>query len=162
MNRIALVVVVVVAACSSSKDKSPTPAASAAPAGDVDVCGLMPAATIAQITGKSFTTAEEDDTKSYRIYSCNYTGAGEQLKISILGKSAKVGYDANLDALKSAGQKSTTVPGLGDAAFTSDIAMYQLVVLYGDLSISVGGTNDSTLDQRKQIVNQLHDKLTAK
>jgi len=131
--------------------------------GDVDVCGLMPAATIAQITGKQFTNADGKDnvhTKSFGVYSCNYTGSN-QLSLSIVGKNGKLAYDGIIRAINTAGQKVVDVPGIGDAAFSSP-PMARLKVLYGDITIGLSGWTDLPLDQAKQIIRQLHDKMTAK
>jgi hypothetical protein len=42
----------------------------------VNICTLLPVATVASITGEPLTVATEDDTlSSSKIYSCNYTNA---------------------------------------------------------------------------------------
>lgn len=168
----AAVLLVIVASCSKSKDTPPPGAAAASKPGaaasasggltaDVDVCGLMPAATIAQITGKTFTEAKEDDTKSYRLYACRYAGPNP-LSISIVGLHGKPGYGSTIEALKGAGQAVVDVPGIGDAAFSSNSQLARLEVLYGDVTIAVTDWADLPLDQAKQIASQLHDKMTAK
>ncbi len=41
----------------------------------VNVCSLLPAATAASLSGEPITQAQEDDTPSYKLYTCNYTSA---------------------------------------------------------------------------------------
>lgn len=172
MNRVGLAILLAAFGCTESSStpsaKAAAPAApkaaETAPAVDVNVCGLMPAATVAQITGKQFTSAAEDDTKSYRLYACDYTAPPPtplQLRISIIGKNGKIGYDASQHSLKEAGRKVTPVSGIGDAAYTSDGPWAILKVLYADTSIDLTGMSEVSVDQAKQIVAQLHEKMQA-
>lgn len=127
------------------------------------MCELMPAAAIAQITGKSFTTAQGHDagnTRASGVYSCNYTGSN-QLRLSVVTKGTKQGYDAKMQAMKTTADVQD-VPGIGDAAFSSSSLLVRLEVLYGDIAIIVSGWTDLPLDQAKQIISQLHDKMPAK
>ena len=136
--------------------------------GSVNVCSLMPAATLSQITGKTFAKAEEDDTPSYQIYKCKYTTdptaggvTGEQLDLDILGKGGAVGLQANVDAanqVKSSLTALTPVSGIGDKAYGGGIEA-RLEVLYGDTLIKISGLTEITIDQGKQIISQLHSKL---
>ena len=41
----------------------------------VNVCSLIPAATAASVSGEPITVAQEQDTPSYKIWTCNYTSA---------------------------------------------------------------------------------------
>ncbi len=135
---------------------------SGGPTGDIDVCGLMPAATIAQITGKAFTSADNKDKepmKAFGDYSCDYTGPN-QLTLSIVTHHGKLGYENMIHAIKAAGQNVVDVPGIGDAAFSSSIPPERLSVLYGDITIGISGWTELPIDQAKQIIGQLHDKLT--
>jgi hypothetical protein len=133
--------------------------------GAVDVCALMPAATLSQITGKQFTMTEPDSTPSYQIYSCDYTSTvpqgANQLDLDILGKGGAVGISADVDAAKQLNNKLTQltpVSGIGDKAYGGGI-QGRLEVLYGDTLIKISGLTDVTTDQGKQIISQLHSKL---
>ena len=86
-----------------SQSPSPGSGSSASPGGassltgNVDVCSLMPVATIAKIVGKPLDMAQRDDTPSYKQYGCNYTdkvtssGGGDQLELGIEGLDASQG-----------------------------------------------------------------------
>lgn len=175
MNRVGLAILAILLSAFGCTESSSTPSAKAAaspaqkaaetaPAVDVNVCGLLPAATVAQITGKQFSSAEEDDTRSYRLYACNYSAPQPtplQLRISIVGKNGKIGYEASQDSLKKAGHKVTPVSGIGDAAYTSDGPWEILEVLYADTSIDLSGMSGVSVDQAKQMIAQLHEKMVA-
>ena len=133
--------------------------------GAVNICQLMPAATISQLTGKQFTMTKQDDTPSYQIYACDYTGTVaqgvNQLRIDVLGKGGAAGLSADVDAAKQVNSKLTNltpVSGIGDKAYGGGIQA-GLEVLYGDTLIKLSGGTDITTDQGKQIISQLHSKL---
>jgi hypothetical protein len=137
--------------------------------GDVNICQLMPASRISQITGKTFTMSKEDDTPSYKLYSCSYTtdptvgGAttAEQMDLDILGKGGAIGLQANVDAanqVKSSVTALHPVSGIGDKAYGGGIEAH-LEVLYGDVLIKISGLTAVTEDQGKQIIGELHSKL---
>ena len=54
----------------------------------VNVCALLPVATVASITGEPLTVATEADTLSYKIYHCDYTNAAGSsgLGVSVLAQ----------------------------------------------------------------------------
>ncbi len=155
---------------SGSSSKSATKAASGGGElkGAVNVCALMPPATLSQITGKTFQKAEPDNTPSYQLYNCNYstdpTSGGvtaEQLNLDILGKGGAVGLKADVDAASQVKSSLTTlhpVSGIGDKAYGGGIEA-RLEVLYGDTLIKISGLTEITEDQGKQIISQLHSKL---
>ncbi len=133
--------------------------------GAVNVCELMPAATISQLTGKQFTMTKEDNTPSYQLYSCDYTSTvtqgANQLDLDIMGKGGAIGLSADVDAAKQTKSSLTQlapVSGIGDKAYGGGIQAH-LEVLYGDLLIKISGLTDVTVDQGKQIISQLHAKL---
>jgi hypothetical protein len=133
--------------------------------GAVNVCALMPPATLSQITGKQFTMTEPNNTPSYQLYSCNYTSpvaqGANQLSLDIIGKDGAVGLSADVDAAKQVNNKLTSltpVSGIGDKAYGGGI-QGRLEVLYGDTLIKISGLTDVTTDQAKQIITQLHSKL---
>jgi hypothetical protein len=135
----------------------------------VNVCQLVPASRISQITGKTFTMAKEDDTPSYKLYSCNYTtdptaGGGataQQLDLDIVGENGAIALSADVDAAKQVNNKVTNlapVSGIGDKAYGGGIEAH-LEVVYGDVLIKLSGGTDTTIDQSKQIISELHSKL---
>ncbi len=131
----------------------------------VNVCELMPAATLSQLTGKQFTSAEPDNTPSYKLYSCNYTSTvaqgANQLDVDVEGENGAIALSADVDAAKSANNKLTdltSVSGIGDKAYGGGIQGH-LEVLYGDVLIKISGVTDVSTDQGKAIISQLHSKL---
>ena len=137
--------------------------------GAVNICSLMPASRISQITGKTFTMTKEDDTPSYKLYSCDYTsdptaGGGatpEQMDLDIVGMDGAAGLSGDVDAAKQVNNKLTNltpVSGIGDKAYGGGIEAH-LEVLYGDVLIKISGVTDVTTDQGKQIISELHSKL---
>ncbi|HEY4378225.1 MAG TPA: hypothetical protein VGM93_13755 [Acidimicrobiales bacterium] len=115
----------------------------------IDVCSLMPVATVAQITGEHVTTgaADSDDKvlASSGIFNCNYTGADDdpaQVDLTVTTKNGKIGFDADLQAassVKAAGTKM--ISGLGDKAFSSIDGVH---ALFGDVEIQVSGLSLAT------------------
>ena len=128
----------------------------------------MPASRLSQITGKTFTTTKEDDTPSYKLYSCDYStdptvggATAEQLDLDIVGMGGAVGLSADVDAAKQVNNKLTNltpVSGIGDKAYGGGIEA-RLEVLYGDVLFKISGLTDVTTDQGKQIISELHSKL---
>ena len=145
----------------------------AEPAGTkaVDVCGLLPASEVAQITDEPITEAKSEDLKMQKdngLFSCSYTSADEsaEFDISVTTKMGHVAYDSDLDAVKQVpAAKATDVPGLGDKAFA---AIDGLHALFGDVEITVSGsdlmfaaagsTNDA-LTPAITLVKTVHDRL---
>jgi hypothetical protein len=136
--------------------------------GAVNVCELMPASRISQITGKTFTMTKEDDTASYKLFSCDYTtdptvggATAEQMDLNVIGMGGAVGLSADIDAAKQVNNKLTNltpVSGIGDKAYGGGIEAH-LEVLYGDVLIKISGLTEVTTDQGKQIISELHSKL---
>lgn len=146
---------------SSTSPGGSSPGAAGSLTGNVDVCSLMPVATIAKIVGKPLDMAQRDDTPSYQQYGCNYTdkvtssGGGDQLELGIEGLDASQGYAADLSAMSS---QARAVAGIGDKAFTAGL-LAQLEVLYGDVLIKITGLTAPTIGQGKQIISDLHARL---
>jgi hypothetical protein len=132
----------------------------------VNICALLPPATLSQITGKQFTHTEEDNTASYGIYACNYTNDASaqginQLRVDVLSKGGAVGLDADVAAAKQVKSSLVAlhpVSGIGDKAYGGGIQAH-LEVLYGDALYKISGGTDITEDQGKQIITQLHSKV---
>jgi len=143
--------------------------AAAAPK-NFDTCAAMPAATASQITGTKFTSTKADSTANM-IFSCEYSGPGSSLlQVSVTVTSGKSGYDADVNALTTAGYPPNPVSGVGDEAWSTPdpkgnagsvgaAAFGAYGALFGDTYIQIGGLTYVTADQGKQIVELLHSKL---
>ncbi|MFI5259940.1 MAG: hypothetical protein ACHQ01_10090 [Candidatus Limnocylindrales bacterium] len=101
----------------------------------VNICTLLPVATVASIAGEPLTVATEQDTPSYKTYTCNYTSADgtSGLTVSVLAMDAAAGYDAELQATQAV-VSPNPISGLGDKAFSGPLG---LEALFGNVSISV-------------------------
>ena len=99
----------------------------------VNVCNLLPLATVASITGEPLTVATEDDTPAIKTYVCDYT-SGDQpyaVRITVQAMDAATGYDSSLQA---AGSGAKQISGLGDKANSSILGV---AALFGNVSITV-------------------------
>jgi hypothetical protein len=139
----------------------------------VDVCAVLPVATVAQITDEPLTNAAPDQgasvTEQYGIFNCDYTSddGTSGVDVVVTTKNGKLGYQSDLEAASSVSAANTTkIPGLGDAAFS---AVNGVHALFGDAEIEVSGldiaasavglgTNDS-IDKAKTLITTMHDKL---
>jgi hypothetical protein len=119
-----------------------------------DICALLPAATVASITGEPITQATEDDTVAYKIYACNYTSTDgtTDLRISVLAMDAAVGYDGDLQANQVV--KVKQISGLGDKAFSG---VGGVEALFGNVSITV--SNLASDDASVALIRALQPKL---
>jgi hypothetical protein len=172
--------VLLAGACSSSSASagSGTPAAKGAANGgaanggkaaaglpsDLNICTAVPLAQISSITGGSFDTAEPDNTPSYGIYACNYTGTKsfDQLRVDVIGGAGgPAGYDADKQALTTTGHTPTDISGVGDKAFSASIAgsVGEYDALFGSNLIKITGGTAVTTDQAKQIFTAVAGKL---
>jgi hypothetical protein len=135
-----------------------------------DTCGAMPAATASQITGTSFTSTKPDSTANV-IFGCEYTGPNSsELEVSVTLTGGQVGYDADVNALTTAGYPPNPVSGVGDKAWSEPdpkgnagsagaAAFGAFGARYGDTYIQISGLTYVTADQGKQIAELLHSKL---
>lgn len=121
----------------------------------VNVCSLLPAATVASITGEPITVATEQDTLSYKTYVCDYTSADgtSGLTVTVLAMDASAGYDAELSATNQV-TPAKQISGLGDKAFSGPLG---LEALFGNVSISV--TNLQSDDAAEALIRALQPKL---
>ncbi len=119
----------------------------------VNVCDLLPVATVASVTGEPLTVAKEDDTPSYKIYSCSYTSANgtSGVDVSVLALDAAAGFDGDLQA---AGAGAKQISGLGDKAFSSVLGVK---ALFGNVSITV--SNLQSDDAAETLIRTLQPKL---
>jgi hypothetical protein len=185
-------VAVSVAACSSGSTStagqtqagtSPSPArttvsatndggGTVAPAGvtkNVDLCSVLPASAVSQITGTTFTKAKASATAG--VFECEYHGPNYVLlQISVTTQAGGLGYDQTVSSLKTVGYPPNSVPGVGDKAFSEPdpngnagsagaSAFASFGALYGDTYVQIGGLTYVTADQGTQIAEQLHNKL---
>ena len=120
-----------------------------------NICALLPAATVASITGEPITQATEDDTVGYKIYACDYTSADgtSELRISVLATNAAIGYDGDLQATNQV-TPAKQVSGLGDKAFSGPLG---LEALFGNVSITV--SNLQSDDAAATLIRTLQPKL---
>ncbi len=117
----------------------------------VNVCSLLPAATAASLSGEPITQAQEDDTPSYKLYTCNYTSADGTtgFDISVLALDAVAGYDASASV-----STVTQISGLGDKAYSS---ITGTIALFGNVSINV--SNLASASAAEAIIRNLQPKL---
>jgi hypothetical protein len=153
---------------------APAGTAAAAPAAGApakfDVCGALPAATAAQITGTAFTTTKSSQSGGV-VFSCEYDGPNAALlQVSVATQGGQAGYDAIVSSLKAVSHAPVAVSGVGDEAFSepnpegnagsvgaSSIASFGAV--FGDTFIQVGGLTYVTAAQGTKIAEELHGKL---
>jgi hypothetical protein len=138
----------------------------------VDVCALMPAESVANISGEPITVAKEDTDKvltSSGIFTCDYTSADgtSGLDLTVHETGGKIGYDADLQAAKSVQAAGTkTISGLGDKAFSAVDGVH---ALFGDVEIEVSGLSlaasavglgsGDSVGPAKTLITTLHSKL---
>jgi hypothetical protein len=121
----------------------------------VNICTLLPVATVASVTGEPITVATEQDTLSYKTYACNYTSADgtSGVLLTVLAMDAAVGYDATLSATNQV-VAAKQISGLGDKAFSGPLG---LEALFGNVSISV--TNAASDAVAETLIRTLQPKL---
>ncbi len=119
----------------------------------VNICDLLPVATVASISGEPLTVAKEDDTPNYKTYSCSYMSANgtSGLDVNVLALDAAAGFDSTLQA-NSTGARQ--ISGLGDKAFT---AITGVEALFGNVSITV--SNLQSDDAAITLIKTLQPKL---
>ena len=121
----------------------------------VNVCTLLPVATVASITGEPLTVATEQDTLPTKTYVCNYTSSDGTyaVLITVAAMAAAIGYDADLS---STSQVTTAkqISGLGDKAFSGPLG---LEALFGNVSISVSNLQSDAAAET--LIRALQPKL---
>ena len=124
----------------------------------VNVCTLLPAATVASVSGEPITVAQEQDTASYKLWTCNYTSAAgtSGLDISVLAMDAVAGYNSEVQANATVGGAANyqSITGLGDKAFSS---ITGVEALFGNVSISVSNLASETASVA--LIRDLQPKL---
>ena len=122
----------------------------------VNICTLLPAATVASITGEPITVATEDDTlSSSKIYSCNYTNAAgtSGLIVTVEAMVAAAAYDSDLSATNQV-VTAKQISGLGDKAFSGPLGQE---ALFGNVLIKV--SNLQSDDAAETLIRSLQPKL---
>ncbi len=121
----------------------------------VNVCSLLPAATVASISGEPITQAQEQDTPGYKTYMCNYTSTDgtSGLVVSVLADGAAVGYAANVQAADSV-VKGHDISGLGDKAYSN---INGLQALFGNVMITVSNLQSDSAAET--LIRTLQPKL---
>jgi len=173
---LAVVACVAPVACSSTASKSADRARSAAPVGSsadtasapgdaqgggvrhpVNVCTLLPVATVAAVTSESLTVARENDDAAYQNYTCGYytTDGGSGLTVSVSTLQGAVGYN---NALQNDGSRATPISGVGDKAYSTTSGSSSVVrSLFGSVEINVSGV--VSVPASETLIRRLQPKL---
>ncbi len=122
----------------------------------VNVCSLIPAGTAASDSGEAITIAQEQDTPSYKIWSCNYTSADGTtgFDLDVLALDAAAGYEADIQAAQTVGATVTQISGLGDKAFSGT---HKVEALFGNYSISVANLSSDSASET--LIKDLQPKI---
>ncbi len=122
----------------------------------VSVCSLIPASLAASVSGEPITVAQEQDTPSYKTWTCNYTSADGTtgFVLDVLAMDAAAGYEADIQADQTVGATVTQISGLGDKAFSDT---NQVEALFGNYSISVA--NLSSVAASETLIKDLQPKF---
>jgi hypothetical protein len=121
----------------------------------VNICTLLPVATVASITSEPLTVATEQDTLSTMTYVCNYTSSDGTFGvfITVAAMDAAIGYDADLSSTSQV-TPAKQISGLGDKAFSGPLG---LEALFGNVSITV--SNLQSDDAAETLIRTLQPKL---
>jgi hypothetical protein len=121
----------------------------------VNVCTLLPVATVASITGEPLTVATEQDTLPTKTYVCDYTSSDGTfgVLITVAAMAAAIGYDADLSATNQV-TTAKQISGLGDKAFSGPLG---LEALFGNVSISVSNLQSDAAAET--LIRALQPKL---
>ena len=119
----------------------------------VNVCALLPVATVASVSGEPLSVAKEADLLAYKQYVCNYTSADgtSELTVMVEAMDAALGYD---EGVKAAGTSDKQISGLGDKANSS---LLGLDALFGNVRITV--TNLQSDAAAATLIRTLQPKL---
>lgn len=145
------------------------PAGSAASVSNVDVCGALPAATISQITGTTFTKTKPSSVDGV-IFDCEYDGHLTEMDISVAMQNGPGDFSADTASLRAVGHAPNKVAGVGDEAFAEPdpkgnagsagaASFASFGAVFGNTYIKISGLTYVTPAQGTQIVEELHGKL---
>lgn len=123
----------------------------------VNVCSLLPATTAASVSGEPITVATEQDTPSYKIYTCNYTSADGTtgFVVNVLALDAIAGYEGDMQTYQTVGTAMTPISGLGDKAFSTTGGHVE--ALFGNVKIDVANLSDAAAGET--LIRDLQPKL---
>jgi hypothetical protein len=123
----------------------------------VNVCSLLPATTAASVSGEPITVATEDDTPSYKLYTCNYTSADGTtgFVVNVLALDAVAGYEGDVQTYQTVGTAMTPISGLGDKAFSTSGGHVE--ALFGNVRIDVANLSDAAAGET--LIRDLQPKL---
>ena len=122
----------------------------------VNVCAVLPVATVASVSGQPLSVAKEDDTLlSSKIYSCNYTNAAgtSGLSVTVEAMVAASVYDSDLSATNQV-VTAKQISGLGDKAFSGPLGQE---ALFGNVLIKVSGLDSDAAAET--LIRTLQPKL---
>ena len=121
----------------------------------VNVCTLLPVATVASITGEPLTVATEQDTLPTKTYVCNYNSSDGTtgVFITVAAMAAAIGYDADLSSTSQV-TSAKQISGLGDKAFSGPLG---LEALFGNVSITVSNLQSDAAAET--LIRTLQPKL---
>ena len=121
----------------------------------VNVCTLLPVATVASITSEPLTVATEQDTLPTKTYVCNYASSDGTfgVLITVAAMAAATGYDLDLS---STNQVTTAkqISGLGDKAFSGPLGLESL---FGNVLITVSNLQSDAAAET--LIRTLQPKL---
>jgi hypothetical protein len=144
-------------------------AGSAASVSKLDVCSALPAATMSQITGTTFTKTKPSNVEGV-IFDCEYQGHLTEMDISVDTQNGPSDFSADTAALQAVGQAPNKVTGVGDEAFAEPdpkgsvgsagaASFASFGAVFGNTYIKISGVNYVTQAQGTQIVEELHGKI---
>ncbi len=144
-------------------------AGSAASVSKLDVCSALPAATMSQITGTTFTTTKPSNVEGV-IFDCEYQGHLTEMDVSVATQNGPGDMSADITALKAVGHGPNKVAGVGDEAFAEPdpkgnagsagaASFASFGAVFGETYIKISGLVYVTPAQGTQIVEELHSKL---
>lgn len=121
----------------------------------VNLCSLLPPATVASITGEPITQAQEQDTPGVKDYLCNYTSTdgATGLTVNVLAQDAAIGFAANKQAAETV-VKGHDISGLGDKAYSN---VSGLQALFGNVMITVSNLQSDSAAEA--LIRALQPKL---
>jgi hypothetical protein len=119
----------------------------------VDVCSLLPVATVAQFSGEPITVAKEENLGTPETYTCAYTDSigTSNVAVTVLALNAATTYSVGVSAF---GSDATPIIGVGDKAYFAD---NNTQALFGNVLVTVTGLSSSA--DAVKIIQALQPKL---
>lgn len=130
----------------------------------MSVCALLPAATVAQLTGVHVKTAKAGAPAPkgvpLTLSSCDYEGNLNQLDITYTkSQFSESQFAQDYDTNKQVISRTAMVSGIGDKAFTANFPSEWLEVYWDGALYEISGASTVSIDAAKRVVTTLHDKL---